>query len=66
MKVMNHLSYWLTKRKIKQAELARMLKKCHMSVWRWVHGVTYPSILEALEISKILKCKVDDIWKITD
>lgn len=59
-----NLGQWLNKRKIKQSQLARKLNRCNMSVHRWVHGETFPSIPDALQISQILRCKIEDIWKI--
>ena len=64
MLIIVKLSHWLHKRKMKQTTLAKLLDKCGLSVWRWTHGITFPPVDQALKISRILNCKIEDIWKI--
>ena len=66
MNVVVRLKYYLDKRRMTQVQLAKQMDKSIMTVWKWTRGSFFPRLGDALKISIILRCKVDDIWKLVD
>ena len=58
---MNRISYLLKKSGRSQAFLGRELSKSKTTIHNWCSNITQPSLLEAVEIAKLLGCSVEDL-----
>ena len=56
--------YELRKNKnISQEELAELLDVSRQSISKWEQGISYPSILYLIPLTKILDCHLEDLLK---
>ena len=53
----------LADKMITKTYLAEKLDVSNMTISRWCANTTQPSAIQLLEISKILDCKLDDLFE---
>ena len=51
------------KRNLSQEDLARKLQISRQSISKWEQGISYPSILYLVPLTKILDCTLEDLLK---
>ena len=51
------------KRKLSQEDLARKLQISRQSISKWEQGISYPSILYLVPLTKILDCTLEELLK---
>lgn len=51
------------KKKLSQEELARKLQISRQSISKWEQGISYPSILYLVPLTKILDCTLEELLK---
>lgn len=49
------------KRNLSQEDLARKLQISRQSISKWEQGISYPSILYLVPLTKILDCSLEDL-----
>ncbi len=59
----NKIRVVLADRMITKTYLAEKLEVSNMTISRWCANTTQPSAIQLLEISKILDCKLDDLFE---
>lgn len=63
MKLTCNLSHWLRQRRMTQAELARQIGGYQPDISAWCHSRKQPPGRTMIQVAKILKVKVEDIWQ---
>ena len=61
----NKIRVVLADKMITKTYLAEKLDVSNMTISRWCANTTQPSAIQLLEISKILDCKLDDLFEVT-
>ena len=51
------------KRNLSQEDLARKLQISRQSISKWEQGISYPSILYLVPLTKILDCTLEELLK---
>lgn len=51
------------KKNLSQEDLAKKLKISRQSISKWEQGVSYPSILYLVPLTKILDCTLEELLK---
>lgn len=51
------------KKNLSQEALSKKLKISRQSISKWEQGISYPSILYLIPITKILECTLDELLK---
>ena len=59
----NNIRVVLADKMITKTYLAEKLDVSNMTISRWCANTTQPSAIQLLEISKILDCKLDDLFE---
>ena len=59
----NKIRVVLADKMITKTYLAEKLDVSNMTISRWCANTTQPSAIQLLEISKILDCKLDDLFE---
>jgi toxin-antitoxin system, antitoxin component, xre family len=59
----NKIRVVLADKMITKTYLAEKLEVSNMTISRWCANTTQPSAIQLLEISKILDCKLDDLFE---
>ncbi len=59
----NKIRVVLADKMITKTYLAEKLDVSNMTISRWCTNTTQPSAIQLLEISKILDCKLDDLFE---
>lgn len=59
----NKIRVVLADKMITKTYLAEKLDVSNMTISRWCANATQPSAIQLLEISKILDCKLDDLFE---
>ena len=59
----NKIRVVLADKMITKTYLAEKLDVSNMTISRWCANTTQPSAIKLLEISKILDCKLDDLFE---
>ena len=59
----NKIIVVLADKMITKTYLAEKLDVSNMTISRWCANTTQPSAIQLLEISKILDCKLDDLFE---
>lgn len=62
MKYRCNIGKYLESKGIKQRELADAIGTTEVSVSRWVNGDRVPKATTAIQIAKVLDCKVEDLY----
>jgi DNA-binding XRE family transcriptional regulator len=59
----SRIGYWIGKRGYKKGYIAEQLGISRQQLSNWIGGRSHPPIEKAFELSKLLNCKVDDLYK---
>jgi len=51
------------KKNLSQEDLARKLRISRQSISKWEQGISYPSILYLVSLTKILDCTLEELLK---
>lgn len=51
------------KKKLSQKDIARKLQISRQSISKWEQGISYPSILYLVALTKILDCTLEELLK---
>lgn len=51
------------KKNLSQEELAKKLQISRQSISKWEQGISYPSILYLIPLTKILDCTLEELLK---
>jgi transcriptional regulator with XRE-family HTH domain len=54
------------KRRITAQQLRKAMRVGVSTVARWENGTAFPSVLQAQEVARVLKCAVSDLWSTHD
>ncbi len=60
-KPLNRIKVMLAERMVSNKELAEMLGKDPATISKWVTNTSQPSLENLIEISKCLKCEINDL-----
>ena len=60
-KPLNRIKVMLAERMVSNKELAEMLGKDPATVSKWVTNTSQPSLENLIEISRCLKCEINDL-----
>ena len=60
-KPLNRIKVMLAERMVTNKELAEMLGKDPATISKWVTNTSQPSLENLIEISKCLKCEINDL-----
>ena len=60
-KPLNRIKVMLADRMVSNKELAEMLGKDPATISKWVTNTSQPSLENLIEISKCLKCEINDL-----
>ena len=60
-KPLNRIKVMLAERMVSNKELAEMLGKDPATISKWVTKTSQPSLENLIEISKCLKCEINDL-----
>ena len=63
-KPLNRIKVMLAERMVSNKELAEMLGKDPATISKWVTNTSQPSLENLIEISKCLKCEINDLVRI--
>lgn len=65
-KPLNRIKVMLAERMVSNKELAEMLGKDPATISKWVTNTSQPSLENLIEISKCLKCEINDLVRTDD
>ena len=63
MELYEKIVYLRRKKGLSQQELADKLDISRQSVYKWEQGISYPSILYLVPLTKILDCTLEELLK---
>ena len=63
-RVKNNLKIYMIKKEMTQAELAEKLDVSQQQVNNWVTGRSVPKMKMLLEITDMLNCTIDDLYRV--
>lgn len=64
MKLKSNIEYWIEKRGYKKKYVAEKLGVSPTVLSRWINDKSMPSVNNLFALSIILKCQVDDLYKV--
>ena len=64
-KPLNRIKVMLAERMMTNKELAEMLGKDPATVSKWVTNTSQPSLENLIEISRCLKCEINDLVRVS-
>ncbi|MDY2902215.1 MAG: helix-turn-helix transcriptional regulator [Bacilli bacterium] len=59
----SNLKFLREKKNLSQEELAKKLQISRQSISKWEQGISYPSILYLIPLTKILDCTLEELLK---
>ena len=65
-KPLNRIKVVMAERMVSNKELSDMLNKDTATISRWVTNTSQPTLESLIEISKSLKCDIDDLVRMDD
>ena len=65
-KPLNRIKVMLAERMLSNKDLATMLGKDPATISKWVTNTTQPSLENLIEISRCLKCEINDLVRTED
>jgi len=65
-KALNRIKVMLAERMLTNKDLAKMLGKDPATISKWVTNTTQPSLENLIEISRCLKCEINDLVRTED
>lgn len=64
MKLKSNIDYWIELRGYKKKWVADQLDVSQNVLSRWINDKGMPSVVKLFELATLLKCKVDDLYKL--
>lgn len=65
-KPINRIKVMLAERMVSNKELAKMFDKDPATISKWVTNTSQPSLENLIEISRVLKCSIQDLVRTDD